>query len=69
MSPTSYIINNLICKHYKNNEKKFAIGNVRWVNVLSRCVSMVCGVRQGGVLSSVVFAVYVDDKIMILLKG
>ena len=38
-------------------------GNVRWDNVLSTCFSMICGVRQGGVLSPVLFAVYVDDII------
>ena len=38
-------------------------GNVRWDNVSSTCFSMVCGVRQGGVLSPVVFTVYVDDMI------
>ena len=37
--------------------------NVRWDNVLSRCFSMVCGVRHGGVLAPVLFAVYVDDII------
>ena len=32
-------------------------------DVLSRCFSMVCGVRQGGVISTELFVVYVDDII------
>ena len=36
---------------------------VRWDNVLSDMISLVCGVRQGGVLSPVLFAVYVNDII------
>jgi hypothetical protein len=39
-------------------------GVVRWDNVFSRCFSMRCGVRQGGVLSPVLFAVYVNDVIV-----
>ena len=37
--------------------------NVTWDNVLSRCFSMVYGVRQRGALSPVLFVVYVDDII------
>jgi len=31
---------------------------------LSRCFSVTCGVRQGGVLSPLLFAIYVDDVIV-----
>jgi len=34
---------------------------VRWNDVVSRMICMTCGVRQGGVLSPVLFAIYVDD--------
>ena len=34
-----------------------------YIHMLSICFSMVCGVCQGGVLSPVLFAVYVDDFI------
>ena len=36
---------------------------VRWNNSLSRCFRLPCGVRQGGVLSPVLFTVYVNDII------
>ena len=38
---------------------------VRWNNVLSRCFYLMCGVRQGGVLSPLLFSVglYVSDMI------
>ena len=39
---------------------------VRWDNTLSRVVQLQCGVRQGGVLSPVSFAVYVNDLIISL---
>src|SRR5688572_3546064 len=36
---------------------------VRWDNMMSDVISLVCGVRQGGVLSPILFAVYVNDII------
>jgi len=36
---------------------------VRWSDVLSKCFYLMCGVRQGEVLSSVLFSVYVNDMI------
>ena len=36
---------------------------VPWNNVLSRCFYLMCGVRQGGVLSPLRFSVYVNDMI------
>jgi hypothetical protein len=37
---------------------------VRWNGALSRCVELLCGVRQGGVLSPILFALYVDNIIV-----
>ena len=37
---------------------------VRWESSFSRCFSLMCGVRQGGVLSPFLFAIYVDDMIV-----
>jgi len=39
---------------------------VRWDNVFSDVIRLQCGVRQGGVLSPVLFTVYVNDVIMAL---
>jgi len=36
---------------------------VCWNNVLSKCFYLMCGVRQGEVLSPILFAVYVNDMI------
>ena len=36
---------------------------------MSMCFSLICGVRQGGVLSPVLFAVYTDDLIVKLTKA
>ena len=42
---------------------------VRWNTCLSMCFSLICGVRQGGVLSPVLFAVYIGDLIVKLTKA
>jgi len=42
---------------------------VRWDNVFSTTVKLQCGVRQGGVLSPVLFIVYVNDVIVTLSKS
>jgi len=39
---------------------------VRWESSLSRCFLVTCSVRQGGVLSPFLFAIYVDDVIVSL---
>jgi len=36
---------------------------VLWNSVLGECFSMLCGVRQGGVVSPVLFSVYIDNVI------
>ena len=35
--------------------------NIRWGNTLSQQIAISCGIRQGGVLSPVLFCVYVDN--------
>ena len=42
---------------------------VRWDGVFSAVVQLCCGVRQGGVLSPVLFSVYVNDIITVLSKS
>jgi hypothetical protein len=42
---------------------------VRWDNAMSRLFHPSCGVRQGGVLSPVLFAMYVDNIIINLLNS
>jgi len=42
---------------------------VRWNGVFSRVFDISCGVRQGGVLSPILFAVYVDDIIVNLRES
>jgi len=37
---------------------------VRWNGALSSCFESLCGVRQGGVLSPILFTLYVDDIIV-----
>ena len=39
------------------------VNSVRWNNVLSKCFYLMCGVRQGGVLSPFLISVYVNDMI------
>ena len=36
---------------------------VRWNGVLSSCFKVLCGVRQGGILSPILFNIYVNDLI------
>jgi len=40
--------------------------SVLWNNALGDVFSVNCGVRQGGVLSPILFSVYVDDLISLL---
>jgi len=42
---------------------------VRWNGIFSRVFDISCGVRQGGVLSPILFAVYVDDIIVNLRES
>jgi len=43
--------------------------DVRWDNMLSGTIQLMCGVRQGGVVSPVLFAVYVNDIIVALSEA
>jgi len=40
--------------------------SVLWKNVLGDVFSVNCGVRQGGVLSPILFSIYVDDLVDLL---
>jgi len=42
---------------------------VKWNNILGDAFPILCGVRQGGVLSPYLFAVYVDDLIVQLRQS
>ena len=39
---------------------------MRWNGILSSSFAVTCGVRQGGILSPILFNVYVDDLIVLL---
>ena len=51
----------LLCNWYKRMNC-----SVLWKNVLGDVFSVNCGVRQGGVLSPILFSVYVDDLVDLL---
>jgi len=40
----------------------------RWGNVLCTLISVTAGIRRGGVISPLLFAVYINDIIMSLKK-
>ena len=42
---------------------------ISWNSVLGKCFKVLCGVRQGGVLSPYLFALYIDDIIDDLRKS
>lgn len=42
---------------------------VRWCNSLSKCYHVKSGVRQGGILSLLLFNLYIDDIIMALVRS
>ena len=42
---------------------------VKWLDTMSRCFKLHAGVRQGGVLSPVLFAVYVDSMLQALAES
>lgn len=42
---------------------------VRWGDTMSNFIKLTCGVRQGGVLSAYLFAVYIDDLIKTIKRS
>ena len=55
MNAPRCLINVLICWYSK------CYVSVKWNNVTSTCFQSMAGVRQGGVLSPVLFAIYIED--------
>ena len=53
--PISFV--QLLRYWYSNLQRR-----VKWNNVLGDIFQVLCGVRQGGVLSPVLFALYIDRK-------
>ena len=39
---------------------------IRWGNIYSRYITLKCGIRQGGVLSPYLFAVFIDDVVKLV---
>ncbi len=42
---------------------------VKWSEVLSKCCECLCGVKQCGVLSPILFCVYMDELLVRLSKS
>jgi len=51
-------------------EHWFAIGVtcVKWGSIMSRFIGLVCGIRQGGVLSPYLFSIYIDSVVEKVIK-
>ena len=47
----------------KTNNEKLLQTCVKWHNVWSRWFRLSCGIRQGGVLSPYLFAIYIDNLV------
>jgi len=52
-------------------EHWFAIGVtcVKWGSIMSRLIGLVCGIRQGGVLSAYFFSIYIDSVVEKVIKS